>query len=173
MNIDKVIKGNTPEEKFNSVDTILSRLMRRAVKTCSAIITPFPIFAYADAPTEDPIIRYLFPVGGTILKGYVFVDVMPKKGINIETTLLQADGSSMSRTFFTKKNMAVEDVMTDVVPGVRLEVSVSLVDLQESIGGVWLSFLWIPKVSNEIAMQFILDDLDKQEKEYASQGEEG
>jgi hypothetical protein len=54
-------KGNTPEERLNSIETTLRHFSRRLVKVAETIVPPVPIFAREN----------LLEIGGILFKGLI------------------------------------------------------------------------------------------------------
>lgn len=159
----EIIKGETLEKQMRSVDVILSRFSRRLHKTATGIITPFPISNYVQTPSEGTILKYMFPAAGKILSGVMHIEEMPKGGIDLYTVLWRGE-SSDSRSLFTKRNPTIVHPNIKVLTGDRLTVSI-IAKGGAQPSGIWISLLWEPKVSGAVVMKFLIDELDKHQKE--------
>ncbi len=159
----KLIKGETLEDQIKSVDIILSRFSRRLRKTVTGIITPFPISNYVQTPVDGTVLKYMFPAEGKILSGVVYIEDMPKSGIDLYTVLWRGEAFD-SRTLFTRKNLTVVHPNIEVIVGDRLTVSVVAKGGAQA-SGIWISLLWEPKVSDAVIKKFLIEELNKQQEE--------
>lgn len=158
----KMIKGETLEKQMKHVDRILKQYSHRLHKTVTGVITPFPISGYSETPIDDVVLRYMFPASGKVVVGGVFIEKMPKNGVDILTTIYR--GSIMeSRTFFSKRQSTVIEPNVDIVVGDRLIVKVLTVKPEESVSGIWTAFTWSPEVKDSVIKQFLIKDLEKNE----------
>lgn len=154
-----IIKGETLEEQMKSVDVILKRMFKRLHKTVVGVITPFPISGYAQDSTDRVILRYMFPTDGKITVGGAFIEVIPKDGVDIYTNIHRGD-SVISRTLWTNKRYVLIEPDVDILAGDRLVVSVVPKSGGE-VSGIWISFLWAPKVKDSVVKQFLIEDLER------------
>ena len=166
----KIIKGETTEKQIEHIDTILKRLLRKTHKTAAGIISPYPISSYVQSPIGGVVLRYMFPAVGKITLGALFIETMPKSGVDICATIYLEDAHK-SEVFFTKKVSVLIKPDIDVVAGSRLVLSVRTKD-EEDVYGIWTSLLWVPEVKDSITKQFLIDELDKIEEENASEARE-
>lgn len=153
------------EERIKSLETITKRLMRRAGKRTSAIITPYPISsAMFGEKLEGPVLRYMFPCNGTITKGIIRLGNKPKKNIVVEVKLFN-DISSVSKGFSIERKLLNVEPNIPVIMGDCLEIS--LVAGEEIVTEIWLSFLWRPTVKDTEVKTFLIEDMenDLQKKE--------
>ena len=158
----KMIKGENLERQMEHVDKILKQHSRRLHKTVTGVITPFPISGYSEIPVDDIVLRHMFPVSGRVIVGGVFIENMPKHGIDILTIMYR--GSSMeSRTFFSKRQSTVIEPNVNIVAGDRLIVKILTVKPEESVSGIWTAFTWVPEVKDSVIKQFLIEDLEKNE----------
>lgn len=161
----KVIKGKTTEEQMKSVDTILKRFSKRLHKTVTGVISPYPISSFVQEPGEGPVLRYMFPISGTVLIGSIFIEDMPKSGVDIYAVIYVKD-EIKSETFFSKKQSIFIRPNIDIAAGSRLVLSIKP-KADEQVFGVWTSFLWAPAIKDSVIKQFLISDLDRvgEEKE--------
>lgn len=168
----KFIKGDTVESQIRHIDIVLTRFSRRLHKTVTGIVTPYPISNYVSVPVDDVILRYMFPARGMITVGSFHIETMPKSGIHLSTSLENDIGKS-EKSYFVKRNRMLIEPNADVFSGDRLTIQVKRVNAEEGLAGIWVSFLWVPVVSDAEVKRHLIDSLDKQENDYASESEEG
>jgi len=161
----KLIKGDTLEKQMGHVDRILKSYSHRLHKTVTGVITPFPISGYAEVPIDGVVFRYMFPLNGKITIGGMLVESMPKKGIDITTTIHRGDKSE-SRDFFSKRKSIMIEPDVKVAAGDRLVIEVSPIDPEETVSGIWTAFMWVPNVEDAEIKQIMLNKvLDGEEEE--------
>ncbi len=163
----KVIKGGTLEEQMKSVDVILKQMSGKLQKTVVGIITPFPISGYTDVPVNSVVLRYMFPADGKVTIGFAFVENMPECGVDIYINLHRGDAVD-SVSIFTKKQTITVEPDIEVFAGDRLVVSMK-VKGQGEVTGIWISFLWVPKIKDAEVKQFLIDDLERISEENAEE----
>jgi len=157
-----MIKGDTIEKQMNHVDRILKSYSRRLHKTVTGVITPFPISNYSETPIDDVVLRYMFSANGKITIGGMFIDSMPKNGINIQTIIHRGD-AEISKTTFSKRQSVIMNPDTDVEVGDRMVIKVIPVNKEESVSGIWIAFLWTPAVKDSEIRPFLINALEKTE----------
>jgi hypothetical protein len=165
----KIVKGNTAEEKLTSVDLILSRITKRVKKHACAMISPIPISNYTEIVT-GPLLKYMFPAAGIISDILIYVEVMPKAGINLIATLASGTGA-VSKNSFTKKQLSIADSDFEVIAGDRITVEVEKVKDEEIVSGIWIAFLWTPSKASIEVKQFLLDEILKEVENAEETGE--
>lgn len=158
----KIIKGETTEKQIEHIDTILKRLLRRTHKTTTGIISPYPISSYVQSPIGGVVLRYMFPVDGKVTLGALFIETMPKSGVDIYA-VVHLEDTHKSEMFFTKKASVLIKPDIDIVAGSRLVLSVRAKG-EEEVFGIWASLLWVPEVKDSAVKQFLIDELDKVEE---------
>ena len=156
----KIIKGDTLEEQMKFVDMVLDRLNRRKRKVAKGLITPFPISNFVDFPVEGVVLKYMFPANGQLLYGGMFIEQMPKDGVDILFTL-QVDNNYKSESMFTKNNTFTIRPNIDIYSGSRLTVTVTPKVEGNEISSVWTSFLWAPKMKELVIKKVLIDELEK------------
>ena len=159
----KMIKGETLEKQIEHIDRILKSYSHRLHKTITGVITPFPISSYSETPIDNIVLRYMFPVDGRITVGGLFVEDMPKHGVDVTTTILQAS-TQISNTVFSKKQSIIVTPNVKVSAGDRLIIRVISVSSEETVSGIWIAFLWTPEVKDSVIKQFLIEDLEKNEE---------
>lgn len=166
----KLVKGETVEKQIEHIDTILKRFSRRLHKTAAGVIPPYPISGYVQSPVGGVVLRYMFPSDGSITLGALYIETMPKSGVDIYAVVHLGE-TYKSEVFFTKKASVLIKPDIDIAAGSRLVLSVKTRG-EEEVFGVWASFLWVPRVKDSIVKEFLMDELDKVEEENASEARE-
>jgi hypothetical protein len=159
------------ESRISHIETIVSRLARRSRTSATGIVTPFPISSYTDAPVNKVVLRYMFPASGMVTKGAIFIEGMPKEGVNITVSILNALGKS-SQTYFTKRRDLLLEPNKSIFAGDRLVIEMEQVAPAETLSGIWIAFLWSPSVKDTQVKQFLIEELDKLEESYGSEIQE-
>lgn len=154
----KVVKGNTVKEQIEHIDRILKSYSYKLHKTVIGIITPFPISCYSET-IDGPVLRYMFPANGKITIGGLYVEKMPKDGIDIHVTIF--DGTNQnSQVIFSKKSSIAVEVNAKVSSGSRLLININPVSKEETASGIWIAFLWIPEIKDSGVEQFLINTLE-------------
>ena len=159
------------EKRISFIEKVVSRLVRRSRTTAVGVVTPFPISSYIYLPDIKVILRYMFPAAGTVTKGVLFIENMPKSGVNVTVTIHNSLGTS-SRTYFTKRRDMLLEPNNPVFAGDRLIIEIESLVEEEIVTGIWIAFLWAPKMADSEVRQFLIDDLEKLEEAYAENQEE-
>lgn len=151
------------EDRIKKLEKISERLLRRAVKTKAAMITPFPISnVIFNERIEGIVLNYMFPCEGIITKGIVDIGKKIKKGVIITVSVNNKEfGSSKSFTLITKSDSI--EPMLKINTGDKLTVSLSYDD-DENITESWVAFLWIPTIKDTIIKHFLIADLEAQDE---------
>jgi len=145
--------------RIERLELITKRLMRRAGKRTSAIISPYPISnAVFGEKVEGIILRYMFPCNGVISKGMVKVSPKPKSPVTINAKIFN-DERSIAKGFSTDKKMLSIAPNIPVLAGDCLELSF-VPESAQNTTDVWVSFLWKPSVDDAEVKQFLIADLE-------------
>jgi hypothetical protein len=153
----KIIKGSTLEDQITSIDEILVRFSRKLHKTVVGIITPYNVFNYVNSPSDGIILRHMFHSGGTINSGMLYVENMPKEGVDIVATMYYGN-SHKTETLFNKKQFAMLEFNIGVISGFRLEIEIKSRNSGQ-LGEIWTSFLWTPEIKECVVKQYLIDEL--------------
>jgi len=150
------------EKRISFIETVLQRLMRRAVKTASAMVTPYPISnCIAGEDVKGTVLKYMFSARGTVSKGLIRFDKKLKSGV-IVTVTLENDEGGQAKTFIANRNQLLIEPNLEVFSGDRLTVVVEPSDSSEGkLNEVWVAFLWIPHVGEAEVKSFLIDKLDE------------
>ena len=157
----KIIKGDTLEKQMEHVDVILKRFSRKLRKTTTGIITPYSISGYVQSPAEcgGLVLKYMFPINGKVILGTLYVEGMPRAGVDIYATV-QFEDMHKSESFFTKRQSVMIKPDLDIVAGSRLTIR-AVAKGEDQVSGVWASFLWVPEIRDTVIKQFLIDELDR------------
>jgi hypothetical protein len=145
-------------KRIEDLERITKRLMRRAGKRTAALITPYPISAASFGErVEGPILRYMFPCDGEIIKGIVKTGSKPKNPVLFEIKVFN-DFSSASKGFaLDRKSLSISPNLP-VRSGDCLEIS--LKDGEEIVTEVWISILWKPTMKDIEVKSFLIEELE-------------
>lgn len=112
---NSILKSGTVEEKLARADKALIQLERRILaRTIVAPLTPIVVMGYCEKDDNGVIARGVLPVSGFVTKVSVFIekidqeDFLKKNNLEFTVEINQADGTSLSKTFASKK-MAVNE----------------------------------------------------------------
>jgi hypothetical protein len=153
-----VVKGATLKKQMEHVDRILRSHSFKLHRTATGIITPFPISNFSESGGD--VIKYMFPANGTITVCGMFVENMPKSGIDI-SIIVNRNGQSESKSIFTKSPSISTSPNIKISFADRLIVNVVPKREDEEVSNIWVAFLWIPKVKDADVRNFLIDDLMK------------
>ena len=147
------------EERIKQLELVTTRLMRRAHKKMTTLITPYPISsAFFGENIEGAVLRYMFPCEGLITKGIIKLGKKPRKVVSIEVRLFNDSTSAMKGFVLSRKSTTIEPNL-GVKAGDCLEISL-IPNLEEPVEEVWISFLWRPTVADVEAKSFLIEELE-------------
>ena len=158
----EIFKKGSPidQKRIEFIETVVTRLARRANTSKKFLITPYPISnAVFGEDVQGTILRYMFPCGGTITKGLIRLGKKPSSGIGVEVKISDDSHTELKGFVVTSKNLLVEPDM-EVHSGDRLEVAIKPSGA-EKVTEVWISFLWVPNVKDVAAKSFLMDEIEK------------
>jgi len=145
-------------KRVEDLERITKRLMRRTGKTAAVLITPYPISnAVFGEKLSGPILRYMFPCDGIIVKGIVKFGTKPRTLVTVGVRLFN-DAKSASKGFTTDRKMTTIQPELLVTAGDCLEVS--LEPGTETVTEIWISFLWRPAVKDVEAKSFLIEEME-------------
>jgi len=147
------------ESRIKKLEVVTERLMRRARKKATGLITPYPISnAVIGEKVEGTILRYMFPCEGTIVKGMVRFNKKPKQWNSINIKVFGDTNSFIKGFTVEKKKMAVA-LELNVEAGDCMEIAVKS-SSEDTVEEVWISFLWVPAVKEVTAKSFLIAELE-------------
>ena len=145
-------------KRIEQLETITTRLMRRAGKRTTALITPYPISnAVFGEKIEGSVLRYMFPCDGTVTKGIVRLGKKPKINITLDVKMFNELGSS-PKGFSLEKKLSFIQPNLPVIAGDCLEIS--LEPSEEPVTEIWISFLWKPTMKDVEAKSYLIEELE-------------
>jgi len=152
---------NSPidEKRISWIETIVSRLVRRARTRMSAVVAPYPISACIVGKPQGELLRYMFPLDGTLTKAIVHLNKKPKDQVVIRAEIEDNSGAKGNSFFLEKKHTSVQ-LDVQVKTGDRLIIS-SSTEENEDISEIWFSFLLIPEVSDAKVKSFLINELEE------------
>lgn len=145
-------------KRIEDLERTTERLMRRAGKKTSALITPYPISnAVFGVKVEGVILRYMFPCDGVISKGMFRLNKKPKNEVYGLAKIFN-DNEEHSKGFtITKKSLsAILDI--EIKSGDCLEISITAVE--DILTEVWVAFLWKPTMFDIEVKSFLIEELE-------------
>jgi hypothetical protein len=146
------------EKRIENLETIAKRLMRRAGKTTHALVTPYPISnAVFGEKISGPILRYMFPCEGTLIKGVVRLGIKPKNPIVLGVKLFN-NLNSNAKGFVIDRRILTINPDIPVNSGDCLEVSLEVGE--ETVTEIWISLLWKPTVKDVEVKSFLNEELE-------------
>ena len=144
--------------RVSKIETILTRVSRRMNKTVTGLLTPYPISNYCNEPVSDIVLRYMFPSNGKITVGAMYIEDMPKGGVNIVLYVGDATGGGTKTYTIKRKDFKLAPNLP-VSFGSRLTIGVKPVVEEEIVKGIWTSFMWVPDVKDVDVKTYLLDEL--------------
>lgn len=146
-------------DRIKNLETITTRLMRRARKKATGLITPYPISgAFFGDKVEGVVLCYMFPCDGNIVKGMIRFKEKPKKWHSINIKIFNDTKSSIKGFMIEKSKLTIEPNL-NIKAGDCLEISLRSSD-EDIATEVWISFLWIPSIKEVMAKSFLIADLE-------------
>jgi hypothetical protein len=155
---NKIVKGETTEERFRLVDVELHRLKKRSQKVVSILVPPFPISEYVK--TSGVIFRYLFACNGSVKHIAVFIEKMPKGGVELSVSLAHGNTVTTESVLVKKQNLVL-DLRYSIKAGDRVIVEC----LNNEASGFWIGMSMIPSVKECDVHKEMIDKLELLEKE--------
>ena len=147
------------EERVKKLEVVTERLMRRARKHVTGLITPYPISsATFGEKVEGPILRYMFPCDGTIIKAMMNLESKPKKWVSVNIKIFN-NQKSFIKGFMVEKRLIAVQPNLPVEAGDCLEVSI-VPSPEDIVKEVWISFLWTPAMKDVEAKSFLISELE-------------
>jgi len=152
-------KSKPIDDRLEQLELVASRLARRTNTGKSAMITPYPISsATFGEDVRGPVLRYMFPCDGVVSKGMLRFSRKPKIPVPINIDITNEE-TSQARGYIVEKQQIIVKPDLAVKAGDCLTIYISP-DEQEKVTEVWISFLWIPSVSDVVTKSFLIEELD-------------
>ena len=153
------LEGKTVDEKFTFIERVLQRIARRVHRTFVGLIPASPVFGFVADPVAQPtVMQAIFPADGTITKGAMHFGRMKGKAVHIDIRIERGLGSE-SHTFSIPKKGVVTDLDYKIEAGARM--SVSVLDPDETIGDVWIGFMYELDMKSMKQLKIPFDFIEK------------
>jgi len=147
------------EDRVKKLEKVTERLMRRARKHVTGLITPYPISsAMFGEKVEGPILRYMFPCDGVIIKAMMNLEAKPKKWVAVNIKIFNGQKLTVKGFTVDKKLIAIKPNIP-VEAGDCFEVSLNP-SPEDVVKEVWISFLWSPAMKDIEAKSFLISELE-------------
>ena len=146
-------------ERLEHIEKTIMQLVRRSKKHVKAVITPFPISsATFSEDVKGDVLCYMFPCEGTVTKGIVSID-NAKANYTLTIAVQTSEGNEIKSFNISKKHLEVTPNIK-VPAGSKLTISISNLS-EEVIKELWISFLWIPTISNTEVKSYLYDEIEE------------
>lgn len=152
------VKGNTPEEKFKSINKVFESMHLRLRKKVVGIMPPSPLFAYIPQAFEDGMLaRFVLPASGKITKVAMAVkEYAGKDGAHFECGII-TKGNEFSFKFHSKKPVELVSIDKDVDPGDVVYLSINDWELAK---GISVGMLYEIGRADSVIKHFLIDELE-------------
>jgi len=147
------------EKRISFIEKVVTRLARRTKSRTSAMVTPYPISACVKGNIKGNILRYMFPLDGTIDKAIISFDKKPKEIIYVGAKV-GGEGGISSKGFTLEKKHTSMTLPLQVKAGDKLSVNVDVSD-NEVVDEIWIAFTWIPNVKDTKLKTMLIEELEK------------
>lgn len=158
-----IVKGETVDEKFKSINAILRRMSLKLQRTIVGVIPPIPISSYVDIPPNDSIIlRYFFLADGKISKGGLAIGKYNIKTSVKFSALFDGPKGGRYSTFETRSPVHLELMDIPVFAGDMLTFKLDTIgteDIPIVVEGIWSGFLYEIDIKNMNKEEFLIDEL--------------
>jgi hypothetical protein len=143
------VKGNTPEEKFKSINKMFERFSRRLHKSVLMVTPPSVIGNYeAQLPADGIVLRAILPCDGTI------------DGLSIHCT-----STKKTKTFVYILNKGEQKVYSSDIqnplPVAKGDMVAVQMESEEPISNIWVSILFATNYLEGKKEQVAIEHFDK------------
>lgn len=153
------IRGNTPEEKFKSVEIALNRFARRIKPEATVYIPSIPIAFFCEDFSDGLVIgRYIFPTDGVLLKAAIYLDFSGKVQPTEIVVRAELGEELTSQSFRMRKRQALRKFEVPIEAATRF--TFELAEFPEGLRSVWLGFLYRIKVADAEVRKVTLGKLE-------------
>ena len=150
------LEGMDVKKRIKTLETVALRQARVKQKRISGILFPFPVCGCSIPDSDGVVFRAMLPCDGMIVK--VAVDVVGIEKIEGGVTLqaeLEIEDDVYARDMPVRKPMIFFDPELPVIAGAKITVRVTSGNIE---GLVWVSFLFIPEVSDAKVRKLLAED---------------
>ena len=143
---------------------VARRLARQQNKIrISSYVTPFPVSSFIKEIPEDKVVfRYMFPGKGKVFNACIYMEGDLKKGVEVAAEIRSVKGDGQGVTHIARNVFTTMNLTFDINIGDRLTVAVNS---DVPVENLWISFMWVPDVSNVEVKKFLKSELDEVEDE--------
>lgn len=146
----------------DDIKTILARFERRLPKRVIGFMPAVPLYAFSQGVPEDGVLlRYLFPMSGTLTKLYVSVIGATSQRILTVRAELTEPSTGQYVEGVLRKDLTIIEASLEVIAGSRLTVlAAAMWD-----GPIEVAAIFIPKMGIGEQHTAMLDQLEQEQKE--------
>jgi hypothetical protein len=155
------ITGANTEEKFKSLERIISHLAKRSNKAVGVFVPPSLISAYIEQPYNGSIYKQLFPVSGKLSNVCMLVDTLPDKVANVDIEItLKYPNATGEKIIIPGKRVLQTASMDKNIPAGTI-VSIDLVNKDAVCSGIWLAGLFTIDINNAKLQTVVASELEE------------
>jgi len=150
------LKGTDVKKRIKTLETLVLRQARVKQKRISGILFPFPICGCSIPDSDGVVFQAMLPCDGVIVKAAV--DVVGIEKIEGGATLqaeLEVEKDIYVRDMSVRKSMVFFNPELPITAGSKIKVRVTSGNVD---GLVWVSFLFIPEVSDAKVRRILAED---------------
>ena len=130
-------EGST-EEKLQYLEQVFNGLATRLPQVITAKIPPTPISQFVETPASDgAVLRYVFPVAGTLLHAFVKIDDRKECQKIMFTAELAYGLDRQSKAFEVRTDELAMPLGLPIEAGTRLTVR-----CDQPVQGIWIGLLY-------------------------------
>ena len=164
------VKGRTADEKFKSINATLRHFSGRLSHKIVGLIPATPVVKFVVPDEDGVVLKMLCPANGRITQGCAYIESEDKR-VSLRIQLRRGDRAEED-LHDLKTNVSLPfEFNTEVIMGdmITLLVEEPVLDgLRVSrVKGVWLGFLYEVSPEGLGKVDFVLEQLEKMEKEDA------
>jgi hypothetical protein len=155
------ITGTNTEEKFKSLERIISHLAKRSNKAVGVFVPPSLISAYIEQPYNGNIYKQLFPVSGKLSNVCMLVDTLPDKVANVDIEItLKYPNATGEKILVPGKKVLQQSMISKSIPAGTI-ISVDLVNKDMVCSGIWLAGLFTIDINNAKLQTVVASELEE------------
>lgn len=159
----KLVKGDTPDEKFKSIERTLKHMALLMNKSAVVAVAPTQLFGYSEDPKNDPIIRAIVGLRGTLKSVFLSIEAIaptePESKVDEATILVDvtsADGN-VSRNIKAKKGVMEVALEIPMEPGDTIMTKVKSNDVV--VSGVSMCFVIESNIPSALLKKIAVADM--------------
>jgi len=150
------IKEGNVAARVKSLEVAAMRQARVKQKKISGVLFPFPICGCSIPDSDGVVFQAMLPCDGMIVKAAVDVEGVEKieGGATLQVEL-EVENDMYVRDMPVKKPRVFFDPELPVMAGTKIKVRVTSGNVE---GLVWVSFLFVPEISNAKVRKILAED---------------